>query len=97
MNAPALVPRLTIRLEQTPPRVSKIAQARQAFSYGDYRVALRIVSGFRSNITQAEARVFKSGYEALVHPGFYKQLGRDPGAMVAAAVALFRSKYVQEA
>jgi hypothetical protein len=83
-------------MEMTPPRTSKAEQARVAFAAGDIKTALRIVSNFFNGLTRDEIHTFKDGYEAIVHPGFSWQVGRDPNAAVERACALFRIKFLKE-
>jgi hypothetical protein len=76
--------------------LGKLAQAKVAFAGGDTKTALRIVSGFFAGLSRDELGTFKDGYEAIVHPHFYRQVRRDPDALVERACALFRSKYLTE-
>lgn len=97
MNGPALKPRITIRLEMQAPRpLGKLAQAKVAFADGDTKTALKIVSNFFQGLTRDELHAFKDGYEAILYPGFFWQIGRDPNAAIERACALFRSKYFTE-
>jgi hypothetical protein len=97
MNGPALKPRITIRLEMPAPHPQgKLAQAKVAFAGGDTKTALKIVSNFFQGLTRDELHIFKDGYEAILYPGFFWQVHRDPNAAVERACALFRSKYLEE-
>jgi hypothetical protein len=37
--------------------------------------------------------IFKRGIDANNHPGFYRQLGKEPQKLVAAALALLRKRF----
>ncbi len=53
--------------------MTKTQQAKQKYSKGDYKGALRILRTFRK-VTETQHEVFDKGYEAMVHPGFYAQM-----------------------
>jgi len=52
---------------------------REALELRDYKTALRIAKGFRM-VTKEEKDAMTRGYECLIHPEFYKQLGYDVDA-----------------
>ena len=54
--------------------------------------ALRIASHFfdRSNDT----KTFKRGYDAHNHPDFFRQIGKDPDQLVAAAINLLQERFL---
>jgi hypothetical protein len=66
-------------------------QIRAAWLAGDQIGALRIAAQFldRSN----ETMIFKRGMDANNHPGFYRQLGKEPQELVAAALALLQKRF----
>lgn len=68
---------------------TKTARAVRLMRAGDVRGALKIVKGFRLGLSVDERRVFGQGYEAVERPEFYRQLGKDPAALIAAARKLF--------
>jgi hypothetical protein len=70
---------------------TKTDQIRAAWFRGDRIAALRIAAQFfdRSN----ETMIFKRGMDANNHPGFYRQLGKEPQELVAAALALLQKRF----
>lgn len=50
---------------------------RRLVSEHKYKEALRIAKDFRLGICNADSEDMKRGYECIVHPDFYKQLGMD--------------------
>jgi hypothetical protein len=70
---------------------SKTEQIQAAWAAGDQIGALRIAAQFfdRSN----ETMIFKRGMDANNHPGFYRQLGKVPQELVAAALALLQKQF----
>ena len=70
---------------------SKTDQIRSAWFRGDRIAALRIAARFfdRSN----ETMIFKRGMDANNPPSFYRQLGKVPQELVAAALALLQKRF----
>lgn len=77
---------------------SKTSLAKAAFAAGNLQACLGIVARWRPSrvVTPAQLRVMKTGYECLVHPEFYRSLGRDVDACVAEAKAVFASLFCKE-
>lgn len=50
---------------------------RRLVSERKYKEALRIAKDFRLGICKADSEDMKRGYECIVHPDFYEQLGMD--------------------
>jgi hypothetical protein len=61
--------------------ISKSDGIGAAWAGGDRIGALRIAARFFDR--SAMTKVFKRGMDAYNHPGFYRQLGRDPDRMIA--------------
>lgn len=57
---------------------------KNALANGDTRKAISVASKFfdRSDETQ----LYKQAQSAIGNPGFYRQIGKDPDAIIAAAV-----------
>ena len=70
---------------------TKIALLRAAFEAGDMPGALRIAARF-PRLGEHKAAIVRA-HEALVNPGFYRQIGRDPEALVSAGVDALRARY----
>ena len=67
--------------------------AREYFQKSNYVKALEIAKTFRMGLTKEERGTLARGYECLVHPDFYIQLGKDPKVCVSAALELFANKF----
>lgn len=70
---------------------SKVGQIREAWMRGDRIAALRVAAKFHDR--SAETVAFKRGFDAMNHAAFYRQLGRDPDALVAEALNLLAAKF----
>jgi hypothetical protein len=70
---------------------TKSEQIRRALSAGDHLTALRIASRFHDR--SHDTRTFKRGLDAYLNPAFYRQLGKDPEQLTAAALSLLEIKF----
>jgi len=70
---------------------TKLAQLRARWAAGDTVGALRIAARFGDR--SAETLAFKRGWDAYQRPGFYRQIKRDPDAILAAALAALARKF----
>jgi hypothetical protein len=70
---------------------NKTDQIRSAWAAGDEIGALRIAAQFFDR--SADTRTFKRGIDALNHPGFYTQLGKEPQELIAAALELLAKRF----
>lgn len=70
---------------------TKLDQIREAAAAGDWPTALRIAARFPR--LGEHKRAIVAAHEALAHPGFYSQLGKDPAALVEAGKAALRVRY----
>ncbi|WP_334150376.1 hypothetical protein [Hyphomicrobium sp.] len=70
---------------------SKLDQVRDAWAAGDRIAALRIASRFHDR--SPETRAFQRGHQAVLHPEFFRRLGRDPEALTAAALDALARKF----
>lgn len=58
---------------------------------GDWRAALKLAAGFP---VLGEHRVaIGRGWEALVRPELYRQMGKDPEELVQAGIAALKDRY----
>src|SRR5262245_64785929 len=64
----------------------KVDQIRAAWAVGNRIGALRIAARFFDRST--DTKTFKRGINAYNNPGFYRQLGKDPEQLMAAAFEL---------
>src|SRR5262249_46372443 len=70
---------------------SKSQRIRDALEGNDWVAALRLASRFHDR--SSDTVMFKRGFDAYHHPGFYRQLGKDPDQLVTTAVALLRRRF----
>jgi len=73
------------------PDVTKLSLIRDALAAGDEITAVRIAAKFPR--LGEEKAVIERGWMAHTRPEFVRELGRDPAADFAAAVAAIKSKY----
>jgi hypothetical protein len=69
----------------------KTDQIRDAWSAGNRIGALRIAARFFDR--SADTKIFKRGLDAYNNPDFYRQLGKDPGQLIAAAFEVLAKKF----
>ncbi len=51
---------------------------RKLVACGEFKKALRIAKEFRMGIAKADSDAMKRGYECMINPNFYAQIGYDP-------------------
>ena len=69
----------------------KTDQIRAAWHAGHQLGALRIAARFFDRST--DTKIFKRGMDAYNNPDFYRQLGKDPEQLMAAAFELLVRKF----
>lgn len=70
---------------------TKLSKLKAAASAGDWQGALRIAARF-PQLGDHKADI-KRAHEAYENAGFYRQLGRDPDALIAAGIAALQDRY----
>lgn len=71
---------------------TKNAKVRRLVSCGDYKQALQICKDWDyENPSHREA--LRLGYDCLMYPDFYKQLGRNPESEYAKAIEVLKLVY----
>ena len=70
---------------------SKTDQIRAAWLAGDQIGALRIAAQFFDRSTAT--KTFQRGMNANNHPGFYRQLGKEPQELITAALDLLAKRF----
>lgn len=70
---------------------TKISQLKTAAAKGDWTTALRIAARF-PQLGEHGPRIVRA-HEAGHNPRFYRQLGKDPEALIADGVAALRERY----
>ncbi len=59
---------------------------RRLVAAGEYKKALRIAKEFRLGIDPADKEAMRLGYECMVSPEFYRQIGKDVSAEIKRGV-----------
>lgn len=59
----------------------------------NYKGALRIAKEFRLGISKEDSEDMKRGYECIVHPDFYKQIGYDTDKIAQKGVETIKRLY----
>jgi hypothetical protein len=72
--------------------VKKTDLAREAYRRGNVKEALRIAKTFRIGLTKEDRDAIIRGYECLVHPEFYRMLGKDPEEEIEKGKKVFEKK-----
>jgi hypothetical protein len=70
---------------------SKTDQIRSAWLAGDQIGALRIAAQFFDRSTAT--KTFQRGMNANNHPGFYRQLGKEPQGLITAALDVLAKRF----
>lgn len=73
---------------------TKNAKVRRLVKDGDYKQALQICKDWDYS-DPADRNQLRLGYECLMYPEFYKQLGKDPEKEYASAIAVLINVYGQ--
>lgn len=74
--------------------ISKTKQAILAYERGDIKETLKIVSTFRIGLNKNEQTILKRGYEMMVNPEIYKQMGFKKKETVDEATNLFEDRFL---
>lgn len=82
------------RRRHTLDQSTKFQQAREAFKAGDYKKALRLSKDFRMHVTKEQRDIMSLGYECMVHPEFYRQLGMNTEEKIQEAIQVAREALV---
>lgn len=75
--------------------ITKLSQLKAAWQAGDRAGALRIASKFGD--LGAHADPIRRGWDASQRPDFYRQIKKDPAALIDAAYAALAARYGLEA
>ena len=70
---------------------TKLDALKDAAAVGDWARALRIAARFP--VLGEHGAAIKRAHECIEHPGFYRQLGRDPEQAVRDGIAALRERY----
>ncbi len=66
---------------------------RRLVAAGSYKDALKIAKDFHLGIEKDDSENMKLGYECIVHPHFYEQLGEDTVGIVQKGVDTLKRLY----
>ena len=72
-------------------KTTKLALLKEAAAAGDWGKALSIAAKFPQ--LGEHKRAIVTAHECNIHPGFYRQLGKDTDALVQAGIAALRERY----
>lgn len=70
---------------------TKLSKLKAHADMGDWQGALRIAARFPS-LGDHRAQIIRA-HEAYLRPSFYRQIGKDPEALIAAGIAALRARY----
>lgn len=70
---------------------SKVSQIRAAWLEGRKLDALKVAACFHDR--SPETKLFQRGHQAVLHPSFFTQVGKDPEALTAAALDALAAKF----
>jgi hypothetical protein len=73
---------------------TKLSQIKRLLAAGDAQGALRIAARFPD--LGAERAAILDGHSAFTNPGFLRQIGKDPEALIAAGVAALQRRYPEK-
>ena len=68
--------------------IKKTDQVRSLVRQGRYKDALRIAKGFRLGITREQSDTMVRAYECMVHPDFYRSIGKNTQECIDGGVAV---------
>lgn len=66
---------------------------RRFVAEGNFKAALRIAKEFRLGISKDDSESMKRGYEAILYPDFYKQLGYNTTEIAQKGVETVKRLY----
>lgn len=76
--------------------MASLQTALECYRAGNWKEALKVASYFRIGVTRQQRAVLRMGYECLVWPSAYAQMGVNEVQALEQAKALFISMFVQE-
>lgn len=62
---------------------------------GRYKQALAICKCWSLPITSEESSILRRGYECMINPKFYKELGYDPEEQIDKAIKILKRVYLE--
>lgn len=77
------------------PLVRKIDTLRALMTAGDWRAALKLAASFQQLGNEKE--LITRAWNAVARPEFYRQLGKDPDAVIRAGIESLQRRYDEKA
>lgn len=71
----------------------KSDNVRRLVAEGRYKEALKIAKDFHLGISREDSDTMKRGYECMVWPDFYRQIGKDPSEISIKAIETVQRLY----
>ena len=71
----------------------KSDKVRRLVAEGRYKEALRIAKDFHLGISKEDSDIMKRGYECMVWPDFYRQIGKMPSEISQKAIETVQRLY----
>lgn len=68
----------------------KAQEVRNLINEGDFRAALRGAKDFHIGVSKEQRSVMSRGYECMVHPDFYRQIGKNIDECILAGITVLR-------
>jgi len=68
----------------------KAQEVRRLIAVEDYKAALRGAKDFRLGVTKEQRSVMARAYGCLVHPTFYRQIGKNPDVCIREGIAVLQ-------
>lgn len=75
--------------------IKKTDKAIWFYRTGKIKDALKIAKTFRIGITKEEHDKMVRAYECMVHPEFYKMIGKNPEEEIRKGIAIFKEKILK--
>ena len=70
---------------------TKLSILKTFMATGDFRSALHLAAGWADLGTHKDA--IQRGWSAFLSPSFYREIGKDPEALIAAGIAAIKERY----
>lgn len=68
----------------------KAERVRSLIAQENYRAALSGAKDFRIGVTKEQRSIMARAYECMVHPDFYRQIGKDIEKCIQAGIAVLQ-------
>jgi hypothetical protein len=68
----------------------KAQEVRGLIAQEDYKAALRGAKDFRIGVTKEQRSVMSRAYECMVHPSFYRDIGKDIEGCIQAGIEVLK-------